>query len=113
MRIASCLLSSSKEGWAIDSLRCGRPTHRLDHLKVKSSLPRVIMSAVDQANDDSTMAMNEDCYIDVDCVLRFGRAIWISTRHRHGRAFTNSTDISSISIFVLHAAIVRINSSLF
>ena len=113
LRIASCLLSSSKKGWANDSLHCGPPTHRLDHLIVKSSLPRVIMSAADQANDDSTMAVNEDSYIDVDCVLRFGRAIWICTRHRHVTAFTNSIDISSISIFVVHAAIMRINSSLF
>ena len=44
LRIASCLLSSSKKGWANDSLRCGRPTHRQYHLIVKS-LPRVIMSA--------------------------------------------------------------------
>ena len=105
-------MSSPEKGWANDSLRCGLPTHRLDHLIVKSSLQRVIMSAAGQANDDSTMAMNEDSYIDVDCVLRFGRAISICTRHRHGRAFTNSIDISSISIFFVHAAIMRINSSL-
>ena len=75
LRIASCLLSSSKKGWANDSLRCGRPTHRQHHLIVKVLTKGYNVCDAGQANDDSTMAMNEDSYIDVDCVLRFGRAI--------------------------------------
>ena len=91
LRIEPCSLSSSKKGWANDCpgrLPALQPAHAQSRPLVKS-LPKVKnVCDAGQANDDSTVTMNKGSNVDVDCVLRFGRAIWVCTRPRRINGWT-------------------------
>ena len=109
LRIESCLLLGSKKGWAKiacvvaspqSQAQSSGPSFRTDIYRNYSlgapesrpllkSLPKVKnVCDAGQASDDSTMAMNEGSDINVDCVLRFGRAIWICRRPRSINGWT-------------------------